>query len=70
MAYSIYFSGLIAFLEYKNFSRVDVLLLNPVSAHSHGADAGNQPHSHAAQNGPCSDQHVPQLTAAGGVTST
>jgi hypothetical protein len=60
MAYTIYFSGLIAFLEYKDYSRVDVLLLNPAPAHSHGA---GQEHANEAQvkKPPCSDQHVSQL---------
>lgn len=57
MAYRIFFSGLIAFVESKDFDRVDVLLLNPCPAGHPPADG-----DHADGHGAHADQHVPHLT--------
>jgi len=57
MAYRIFFSGLMAFVEYGGFKEVDVLLLNPCAAHH---DDGE--HEGADDEGSCLDRHLPQLT--------
>jgi len=64
MAYRIFFSGLMAFVEHKkggqgdSYDQVDVLLLNPCARHDdqhHTGEGG--PHDEAS----CPDRHDPQL---------
>ena len=59
MAYRIFFSGLMAFVEYGGFKEVDVLLLNPCASH-HGPGQGK--HKGADHERSCLDRHLPQLT--------
>jgi hypothetical protein len=64
MAYRIFFSGLMAFVEYhragqkNSYDQVDVLLLNPCARHdAHGHRAKDGAHDEAS----CLDRHDPQL---------
>jgi hypothetical protein len=59
MAYRIFFSGLMAFVEYGGFKEVDVLLLNPCASHH---DPGEGKHEGADHERSCLDRHLPQLT--------
>jgi hypothetical protein len=65
MAYRIFFSGLMAFVEYhvgekaEEVGQVDVLLLNPCALHEAGAHKGKGgAHNHEAL---CDDLHEPEL---------
>jgi hypothetical protein len=60
MAYRIFFSGLMVFVEYNDFNRVDVLLLNPCAGHQHPPGAGE--HTESNHERECLDRHIPQLT--------
>jgi hypothetical protein len=60
MAYKIFFSGLMVFVEYNGFEEVDVLLLNPCAGDKHGPGRGK--HTEATHERQCLDLHLPQLT--------
>lgn len=59
MAYRIFFSGLMAFVERGGFKEVDVLLLNPCASQHH---PGEGEHEGADHERSCLDRHLPQLT--------
>jgi hypothetical protein len=65
MAYRIFFSGLMAFVEYHqagqndSYDQVDVLLLNPCARHgAHDHKGKGEAHGEGAS---CLDRHDPQL---------
>jgi hypothetical protein len=60
MAYKIFFSGLMVFVEYNDFEEVDVLLLNPCAGDHHQPGRGK--HTEATHERQCLDLHLPQLT--------
>ncbi len=59
MAYRIFLSGLMVFVEHGGFKQVDVLLLNPC-ADDH--KPGEGVHEGASHERECLDRHLPQLT--------
>jgi hypothetical protein len=59
MAYRIFFSGLMVFVEHGGFKQVDVLLLNPCADHHKPGEGEHEGASHERE---CLDRHLPQLT--------
>jgi hypothetical protein len=64
MAYRVFFSGLTAFVEYRNFQYVDVLLLDPSAPTGNKKkqkhDSGHDHHDH--EDGHETQKHVPQMS--------
>ena len=73
MAYRIFFSGLLVFVEYPDpqgqarasSSQVDVLLLNPCANHHARAQQEESDGRDSRPRGIVPDRHLPQLTGEG-----